>query len=573
MTIFELLKDGGRALRDALFPRRQALATLRAKWGQPGDKAHGGISRCFDLTRDASAGDVVDDQTWTDLEFPRLFADLDTTESPPGSQYLYRQLRRYVEPAHATAHYASCQTLRADAPLRERVQLALAGLDTASNWQLARFIFGAPPEVGPLHRLLPWWSLVCIAVLVLVIATPLPIWALLLTVGVNLMLILCLSAPLFRDIELLKGCSQLLRVADGLARVRNDASALPQLDRLRAEATLRRKVRGSLGWVAVLYSPWIQSVAIWLNLLLLLELAAYGRTVTRFVRMRTELAATFESVGAVDAAIAVASFLEQRPQHCEPVIAKESLLDLVDATHPLTKRPVANSIRLDGHSALITGSNMAGKTTFIKLVGINLILGRTLGFCFAREATLPDTSVMAVIRGEHSVESGKSHYFAEMTAIQIFIERADRGTCRLFLIDELFNGTNTVERLAAGRAVLERLGRNAQVLVTTHDVELQDDVTGPYDLYYFQEDPDVDGWFDYRLRAGRTDRRNAIQLLARHGFPSDLVSEALKYATAYADKQPVASETPSDWASRQSDTREVNLTPLVAGAPCPNDAP
>lgn len=60
---------------------------------------------------------------------------------------------------------------------------------------------------------------------------------------------------------------------------------------------------------------------------------------------------------------------------------------------------------------------MAGKTTFIKLVGIHLILGRTLGVCFARRATLPDTGVTAVIRGENSVESGKSYYFAEMTAI------------------------------------------------------------------------------------------------------------------------------------------------------------
>ena len=100
--------------------------------------------------------------------------------------------RQRLLPTQAAAHYASCQTLRADAPFRERLQLAMAGLDTTSNWQLARFIFGAPPEVGPLHRLLPWWSLVCAAVVMLMIATPLPVWALLLTVGVNLMMMLIL---------------------------------------------------------------------------------------------------------------------------------------------------------------------------------------------------------------------------------------------------------------------------------------------------------------------------------------------------------------------------------------------
>ena len=141
---------------------------------------------------------------------------------------------------------------------------------------------------------------------------------------------------------------------------------------------------------------------------------------------------------------------------------------------------------------------------------------------------------MASIRGEHSVESGKSHYIAEMEAVQGFIESARQGHCRLFLIDELFNGTNTVERLAAARAVLESLGAHAQALVTTHDVELQDDVAHLYELYYFQEDPDVEGFFDYRLRPGRTTRRNAIRLLARNGFPAEVVDKALEYTQHYA---------------------------------------
>ncbi|WP_394001967.1 hypothetical protein ACF3M1_14975 [Luteimonas sp. WGS1318] len=530
-----MLKTIWRAFLDALFPKRRVLRALREKWGAPGDREHTAASNYFAFTRAASPDDVVDDQTWTDLEFPRLFAEVDSTDTPLGSQYLYRQLRSWgASPEALAAHYASCRTLQRDAALRETIQLRLAGLDTLGSTQLARFIFGTPPDIGRLHRLLPAWSLVCIATLAAVVALSWPIWLVLVVVGVNLWLIVHLSAPLFRDIEQLKSCHRMLRTADALAAIRHAGPELPQLARLSADAPLRRKVHRALGWISILYSPWVQSIAVWLNLLFLVELAAYARTVARFDRVRAELAAIFDSVGALDAAIAVASYLERRPAHCQPSIADRALLELVDGVHPLVARPVPNTIRLDGRCALITGSNMAGKTTFIKLVGINLILGRTLGFCCARTATLPDTGVMAVIRGEHSVESGKSHYFAEMTAIQTFIERAERGTCRLFLIDELFNGTNTVERLAAGRAVLERLGRHAQVLVTTHDVELQDDVTGPYDLYYFQEDPDIDGWFDYRLRLGRTDRRNAIRLLARNGFPADLVAEALRYADTYA---------------------------------------
>lgn len=533
MEAVVILKEGREALLDALLPNRRVLRRLRAQWGNAGGKAQTSASRLFDLTHGMSQHGVVDDQTWHDLEFPRLFVDLDTTRTPIGSQVLYRQLRCPPSPEDAAQRYASSRTLRDAAQLRETLQLQIAALDSESSRDLARFVFGAPPPVERHHRWLPLWSIACVLALIAVVAQAAPWWLLLLTVGTNLLLILRFSTSLFRDIELLKGCNRLQRVAGALASTPDAATPLPQLARLRSEAPLRRRICRSLGWVSILYSPWVQSVAIWLNLLCLAELAAYARTVTRFERVRAELAATFESVGDVDAAIAAASYLVYRPHHCAPSITSRPLLDIVDGAHPLIAQPVTNSLRLDGRSALITGSNMAGKTTWIKLVGINVVFARALGMCFATRATLPDTGVMAVIRGEHSVESGRSHYFAEMRAIGSFLEHAERGSCRLFLIDELFNGTNTVERLSAGRAVLERLAAHAQVLVTTHDVELQDDIDGPFDLYFFQEDPDVEGWFDYRLRPGRTDRRNAIALLARHGFPADVVDHARRYTALY----------------------------------------
>jgi len=93
------------------------------------------------------------------------------------------------------------------------------------------------------------------------------------------------------------------------------------------------------------------------------------------------------------------------------------VIELEEGYHPLLARPIANSIALRGRSALVTGSNMTGKTTFIKMVATNIILGRTLGLCLARRAIVPRVPVMASIRGEHSIESGKSRYFAEMEAL------------------------------------------------------------------------------------------------------------------------------------------------------------
>jgi len=521
-------------LLDSVSARRRDLRRLRDQWGRPGEKDEKLAGRYFELTRDASAA-VVDDKTWTDLEFPKIFADMDATQPPLGSQYLFRQLRTYLDSPEALAQQlASCEQLRADAPLREEIQLRLSGLDNEANAYLANFIYGPPPVVPDYLRWMPWWSLACVALVPIVYFASLPASLCLLVLAVNAGLNLRLSLQVSRQTDLLATCGAMLRTAERLAAIPSASAPPPQLQRLSQDAPLRAKARTALGWLSLLQSPVIQPVVIWLNLFFLANLAATSHAIRRMARVRAELAATFEAVGALDAAIAVASFLESHPARCAPQVVAAPLLEIVDGIHPLVRKPVANSIRLDARSALVTGSNMAGKTTFIKMAGINLILGRTLGFCLASRATLPDTGVMASIRGEHSVESGKSHYFAEMEAVQGFIEGARQGHCRLFLIDELFNGTNTVERLAAGRAVLEALGAHAQALVTTHDVELQDDVAHLYDLYYFQEDPDVENFFDYRLRPGRTTRRNAIRLLARNGFPEDVVDKALQYSEHYA---------------------------------------
>lgn len=173
---------------------------------------------------------------------------------------------------------------------------------------------------------------------------------------------------------------------------------------------------------------------------------------------------------------------------------------------------------------------MAGKTSFIKMVGANVVLGRTLGLCTASRAVIPVAGVMTHVRAEHSIESGRSRYFDEIDAVLELFRSLERDDCRLFLIDELLNGTNTLERIAAARAVLEALSDRAQVIVTTHDVELQALMPGRFDLFHFAEAPDAEGFFDYRLRPGPSTERNAIRLLERLGFPTDVVARAMVYA-------------------------------------------
>ncbi len=133
---------------------------------------------------------------------------------------------------------------------------------------------------------------------------------------------------------------------------------------------------------------------------------------------------------------------------------------------------------------------------------------------------------MTSIRSDHSVESGKSHFFSEIERILLFLGSAEESGNGVFLIDELFRGTNTPERVAAGKAVLEEIARHAQVLATTHDVELQAYLESQFSIYHFTENPDLAEVFDYKLRRGICNTRNAIVLLERIGFAESIIREA-----------------------------------------------
>src|SRR5690554_4840666 len=111
----------------------------------------------------------------------------------------------------------------------------------------------------------------------------------------------------------------------------------------------------------------------------------------------------------------------------------------------------------------------------------------------------------------------------------LFRSSSSLGSPCLFLLDELFKGTNTIERISAGKAVLSKLSKNGnRVFVSTHDLELTEMLTDEYDLYHFSEvviDCKVD--FDYRLKKGKLTSRNAIRILQVNDYPSDLIDEAM----------------------------------------------
>ncbi|HEX3836701.1 MAG TPA: hypothetical protein VHW25_07035 [Steroidobacteraceae bacterium] len=530
-SIYSRLLDGLLVVAGMFVPALQRRARLRARWPKPGDDNAWSASWYFDMLRERlSPAALVDDKTWTDLEFPRFFTTLDTTVSLVGRQCLYARLRCYeFDAAELEGRYRACQVLQSDQPLREQLQLYLQPLEKVSSAFIADLLVGPEPRRVPHGELILPWTLLSIVIVVAASVHLIPIGLAAVPLAINLIVAMTIDAKLGRNVDALLGLARLLAVAKRIAKMRSTAN-FPLLHQLRAESDKRGRLASQIKALAVLERirsvDLIGGLAVIANALFLLKFALYARSVERFARSRDQWLSMFQLVGAIDASIAVANFLCRYPDHCRPTDSHDTVA-IENGYHPFIAKPVKNSIRLQHRSALITGSNMTGKTTFIKMVAMNAILGQTLGICLAEQASLPRSPVRALIRGDQSVAEGKSRYFAEAEAIRDFIAEAAAGTCRLFILDEPFSGTNTVERIAVAQAVLSAIGATAQALVTTHDVELQHLLGERFELFYFQENPAVEGFFDHALHSGASTQRNAIRVLERLGYPAEIIAQAM----------------------------------------------
>lgn len=485
--------------------------------------------------RIGSALESIDEATWQDLALDDVFRKIDRTASWLGSQALYHRMRGLgrdeTQGKEQTRQYQIFQKNLDWATQARSILHRLEGRDTA--W-LAPFLLDGTPE-RPRHS----WALYLCAIapgacFIGGFVLP-PLFLLgLLFILVNIYLNETQGRWVTGHIPALAKVHTLLGVARDLAVMPNP-DALPQIASLHERRGLVFKIHQRLGPLAIDRTQLPELVAVlhgYLNLIFLLDVVAFLRAIPMVALYRNELLDFFSQVGTLDASMAVAEYLESLPgPTVTPVFTTDGQLVVRGLYHPLLHTPVGNELDLPGRSALITGSNMAGKTTFIRSVGINLVLGHTLHFCLAEEAKLPRVAVKSLIRRPEGFLEGRSYYFAELDRLLEFVEDTKMNQDQIILIDEILRGTNTVERIAAATAVLRYLGRTSMVLVTTHDLELADALADQFDLYHFSEQV-VSGTygFDYRLRKGPATARNAIKLMALHGFPDSIVQEAMSLA-------------------------------------------
>jgi hypothetical protein len=276
----------------------------------------------------------------------------------------------------------------------------------------------------------------------------------------------------------------------------------------------------------------------YLNLLFLLDVNALSFAAGQLRLSRGALLRVIASVGEVDAAISVASLRAGHDAWVRPQFQLSGRVVLGGLRHPLIVDAVPNSIQLaPPHGVLVTGSNMSGKSTFLRTVGVTVVMAQSINTCFADEYRAPVLAVQSCIGRSDDLTAGKSYYIVEVEEVLARVKASTSQRPHLFLFDELFRGTNAVERIAAGEAVLRELvkgsatGKHHLVLAATHDAELVELLRGEFDAFHFTDTIGPDGLtFDHRLAPGPATTRNAISLLELHGAPRSVVASALARA-------------------------------------------
>lgn len=232
-----------------------------------------------------------------------------------------------------------------------------------------------------------------------------------------------------------------------------------------------------------------------------------------------------EVMGEFDALSSVSNLSFDHEEWCFPDISEEAEVKGEEIKHPLIgERAVSNTYEISRPKqiTLITGSNMSGKSTFLRTIGVNLVLSYIGAPCAAKSFKCNVMNIYTCMRTKDNLEESISSFYAEILRIKILIEACRRGEKIFFLLDEIFKGTNSKDRHTGATVLVKQLADNgAMGLLSTHDLELCDleEEMKEIDNYNFREYYEDDKIkFDYKLRKGKSLTQNAVYLMKLAGI-------------------------------------------------------
>ena len=523
---------------DKLSTTRRNLERIQNKWGRPVN-----ARRNFKLIAAYLNGfdgpGKISGVIANDLDLNNVFNYIDRTNSKPGKQYLYKRLFTPDTNFESLLKFdKKIDTLNMPRPDQELIELELARLNSPDAYYLAElFLKEHEFLLVPLMSIYIRFSGVAIIGLIIslfIVPTLVSFMVLIALLIGNIALHFGTRNKISSYTRSLPQLIILHSVAKRLSKkitqendeqLRVSLSRLSGLNRTLKLTNFESKIAGNPDNLSYAFYKLIK-------MFFLLEPLMFISSVKRINKYRGDIEVLYKYVGEIDMLIAIQSVRVGLPHYSKPVFYTENMkMDLEDMYHPLIYNCVPNSIhtRTD-EGVLITGSNMSGKTTFIRSIAINTLLAQTIYTTCTSAYKAPLLKIQTSIRTTDDLGEHKSYFQAEALSILDIINQSggDEQVKSLIIIDEIFRGTNTIERIAAAKSVLTYLTDNKNfVFVSTHDLELAELLDNDYAVYSFEESVnDTRLVFDYKMKTGVLKNKNGIAILETIGYPETVVEDA-----------------------------------------------
>lgn len=491
----------------------------------------------FDLRRGDSH--TIADEQCNDLNLDDFFDFSNRCISPVGEMLLYARLRR-LSREDTEKEEAIIARISGDETFRRQVEEALSGLADKGEFTASNLLH-LSVSLSRWHRYLKLLPGVYLLLLIVVWLFA-PAYVLLLC---GLCILVANTLIHFWNKRYVAVC---IRPLGQLGKIRAAASRLIRVDRYHRLEPVEQSIDrlGRLGRKVGVFgmNRWMESEFTLAATMLIEMIKAFflveplltHSLSLKIVDIDTHAKRLFEYLGGWDVLYSVASFREWLTRNgCRwsiPVFtAGNGRLSADGIRHPLIADCVPNSMTIDG-SLVITGSNMSGKSSFLKTIGLNVVAAYAMNTCFADRLVLPHCDLHTVLSVTDDIGASQSSYYSEARRIKAILdccEKSESDRMHLVLIDEIFSGTNTIERISVAHAVIAYLAglNNTSVVVTTHDIELARSFEGLLGTCHFSERMERDNLlFNYKMMPGTRYTRNAISILKSCHYPEAITARA-----------------------------------------------
>ncbi|MCM1989789.1 MutS-related protein [Oceanirhabdus seepicola] len=480
----------------------------------------------------------IDDQTWLDLNGDGIYKKLDRSYSFLGEIGMYFMLRYpLLDKKKILRRKNIIQWFEKNKEKREEIQFAFANIGKDKEYLLSSYIF--KENKMEIHKNDQMAIAVCSKLFLLIV----PIWflvsggaAVLFTVilfVVNMLLSLKLknevegNAPIFSLMgKMIISGNKIVKQISG---EREFEEGFSQLQNMLKKCDVIRKNSSLLVKSEVPGNELSDLLAEYFNIMTLNNYRKMAKGIKYINKYEEELIEIFMLLGEIEGLIAVGSY-RKNISYCLPEFIEEnkSNIDAVEIYHPLVENCVQNTINI-AQGIIITGSNMSGKSTFLRTIGICQLFSQTIVTVPAKKFETGLMKIISSIDIHDDINNKKSYYFVEVENLFRIIEESSKGVPVLALVDEILNGTNPVDRIAAATGILKYLEKHMCIpIVATHDMELTGNLKDRYNCYYFTEKVEGNGMeFDYKINEGVSDSRNAIKLLKVVGYPQEILENII----------------------------------------------